>query len=322
MRVVVTGAAGFIGSTLCDGLLAVGHEVVGIDNFSTGRREFIEDASSHTAFELREVDLFECADVTPLLRGADAVVHLAANADVRFGWSAPRRDLEQNVLVTHALLEAARQASVGRFVFSSTGSVYGDTPTIPTPENCPFPRQTSLYGASKLAAEAFIEAYSEGTDMTTTVFRFVSNLGPRYTHGHVFDFVRSLRNDPTRLTILGDGKQRKSYLDVTDCVDAIVMLIERQGGHEVFNLGVDDHCDVASSAEWISARLGFRPTFEFTGGRQGWIGDNPFIYLDTTKVRATGWVPKFGIREAVERTVDFLVANDWLFDEAVSASDD
>ena len=318
MHVVVTGAAGFIGSNLCDALLAGGNTVVGIDNFSTGRRQFVEGASKHAGFELFELDLTEAIDLASLLSGADAVIHLAANADVRFGWSAPRRDLEQNVLVTHALLEAARQASVPRFIFSSTGSVYGDTTTIPTPEDCPFPRQTSLYGASKLAAEAFIEAYAEGTEMTTTVFRFVSNLGERYTHGHVFDFVRSLRVDPSRLTILGDGTQRKSYLDVSDCCNAIVSLLDRQGGHEVYNLGVDDYCDIASSAGWISARLGYDPVFEYTGGRQGWIGDNPFIYLDTAKIRATGWTPKFGIREAVERTVDFLVDNDWLFDNGDS----
>ena len=315
MRVVVTGAAGFIGSNLCDALLVGGHYVLGVDNFSTGRRRFLGDATTHPGFELHELDLVDAPDIATLLSRADAVIHLAANADVRFGWSAPRRDLEQNVLVTHALLEAARQASVPRFMFASTGSVYGDATTIPTPENCPFPRQTSLYGASKLAAEAFIEAYAEGIGMTTTVFRFVSNLGPRYTHGHVFDFVRSLRADPTRLTILGDGTQRKSYLDVSDCVSAIITLLERQGGHEVFNLGVDDYCEVASSAGWICARLGCAPTIEYTGGRQGWIGDNPFIYLDTAKIRATGWTPKFGIREAVERTVDFLVDNTWLFDE-------
>jgi len=315
VRLVVTGAAGFIGSNLCDALLADGHDVLGIDNFSTGRRQFLEDAATRPRFELLELDLADLPDIASCLSGADVVIHLAANADVRFGWSAPRRDLEQNVLVTHALLEATRRASVARFIFSSTGSVYGDTATIPTPEDCPFPRQTSLYGASKLAAEAFIEAYAEGIGITTTVFRFVSNLGPRYTHGHVFDFVRSLRHDPTRLTILGDGSQRKSYLDVSDCVSAIVALLDRQGGHEVFNLGVDDYCDIASSAGWICARLGCDPRFDYTGGRQGWIGDNPFIYLDTSKIRATGWTPKFGIREAVERTVDFLADNVWLFDE-------
>jgi UDP-glucose 4-epimerase len=313
MRVVVTGAAGFIGSNLVDALLAAEHEVVGIDNFSTGRREFVADALQQPGFELQELDLLATTDLVERVRGADAIVHLAANADVRFGWSAPRRDLEQNVIVTHALLQAARQGEVPRFMFSSTGSVYGQATVIPTPEDCPFPRQTSLYGASKLAAEAFIEAFAEGAGLTTTVFRFVSNLGRRYTHGHVYDFVRSLLADPTRLVILGDGTQRKSYMDVSDCVAAIVGLLPRVGGHEVFNLGVDDYCDVASSAGWISARLGCAPRFEFTGGDRGWVGDNPFIYLDTSRIRATGWSPRIGIRDAVERTVDFLVDNEWVF---------
>lgn len=314
MRVVVTGAAGFIGSNLCDALLADGHDVVGLDNFSTGRREFLAEAMPRARFEFIELDLFQATNLEDAVAGADAVIHLAANADVRFGWDAPRRDLEQNVIVTHTVLEAARRAGVNRFVFSSTGSVYGEATTIPTPEDCPFPVQTSLYGASKLAAEAYIEAYAAGTALSTTVFRFVSNLGSRYSHGHVIDFVRSLRADPSRLTILGDGTQRKSYLDVSDCVAAIVLLLDRDRGHEVFNLGVDDYCTVADSVGWICERLGCQPALDYTGGDRGWVGDNPFIYLDTTRILGTGWKPRFGIREAVERTVDYLLANTWLLD--------
>lgn len=319
MRVVVTGAAGFIGSNLCDALLAAGHDVLGLDNLSTGRRRFLADAERHARFELVEMDLLTAPALTSTVRGSDAVVHLAANADVRFGWDAPRRDLEQNVIVTHNVLEAARGAGIGRFVFSSTGSVYGETSTIPTPEDCPFPVQTSLYGASKLAAEAYVQAYAEGGGLSTTVFRFVSNLGPRYTHGHVIDFVRQLRRDPTRLSVLGDGTQRKSYLDVSDCVAAIVSMLDRDHRHEVYNLGVDDYCTVASSIGWIAERLGCRPELEYTGGDRGWVGDNPFIYLDTTKIMATGWTPRFGIREAIENTVDYLVANPWLFDSEDAA---
>jgi UDP-glucose 4-epimerase len=314
VRVVVTGAAGFIGSNLCDALLGHGHHVLGLDNLSTGRREFLADASAHRRFELAELDLLDAKDLQPVIAGADAVVHLAANADVRSGWDAPRRDLEQNVIVTHNVLEATRRAGVTRFVFTSTGSVYGEAVIIPTPEDCPFPEQTSLYGASKLAAEAYVQAYTAGAGLSTTVFRLVSNLGPRYTHGHVIDFVRSLRSDPSRLTILGDGTQRKSYLDVTDCVAAIASLLDRDNGHEVFNLGVDDYCTVANSVGWICERLGVEPDLAYTGGDRGWVGDNPFIYLDTTKILATGWKPRFGIRDAVERTVDYLVANPWVVD--------
>jgi UDP-glucose 4-epimerase len=314
MRVVVTGSAGFIGSNLTDLLLRRGHTVVGVDNFSTGRRDFLDGALASPSFELVEADLLD-ADLGPVVEGADAVVHLAANADVRFGWERPGRDLEQNVVVTHRLLEAMRLTGVGRLLFSSTGSVYGEAATIPTPEDAPFPVQTSLYGASKSAAEGFIQAYAEGAGFSTSVFRFVSILGPRYTHGHVIDFVRKLRKDPTRLEILGDGTQRKSYLYVDDCVRAVAARVEADHhGHETLNLGVDDYCTVSDSASWICGRLGVEPELVFTGGDRGWVGDNPFILLDTVRVRATGWLPELGIREAVERTVDFLAANPGLLD--------
>lgn len=314
-RVAVTGAAGFIGSNLSDALLHAGYRVLGIDNLSTGDRRFLAEAEAHPSFHLECLDLLGSADALPgLFEGADAVVHLAANADVRFGWDAPDRDLKQNILVTHHVLEAVRKAGVPRFVFSSTGSVYGETQVIPTPEDCPFPVQTSLYGASKLACEGLAAAYAEGCGITATVFRFVSILGPRYTHGHVVDFVRQLRADPERLRVLGDGTQRKSYLDVTDCVAAIARLLPRTGPFEVYNLGVEASCTVDESASWICERLGIAPAIVHTGGRQGWVGDNPHIHLAVGKMRATGWEPRLGIREAVERTVDFLTANPWVLD--------
>jgi UDP-glucose 4-epimerase len=260
VKVVVTGAAGFIGSNATDALLAAGHRVVGIDNFSTGSVRFLERAVGEPGFRLVTLDLLESGDALPdLFRGADAVIHLAANADVRFGWNTPDRDLKQNIVVTHNVLEGVRVAGVPRLLFSSTGSVYGEATVIPTPEDCPFPIQTSLYGASKLAGEGLIAAYAEGCGITTTVFRFVSIMGARYTHGHVVDFMRQLNEDPTKLTILGDGKQRKSYLDVTDCVAAILDRLPRTGGHEVYNLGVEDYCTVDQSAGWICERLGLRP---------------------------------------------------------------
>ena len=313
MRVVVTGAAGFIGSNLTDALLALGQRVVGIDDFSTGSRRFLEGALAHPGFELVEMDLLEGGDALPgIFAGAGAVVHLAANADVRFGWDAPARDLKQNIVVTHNVLEGVRRADVPRLLFSSTGSVYGEATVIPTPEDCPFPVQTSLYGASKLAGEGLIAAYHEGCGITTTVFRFVSIMGPRYTHGHVVDFMRQLHDDPGKLTILGDGKQRKSYLHVNDCVTAIADLLPRTGRHEVYNLGVEDYCTVDESAGWICERLGVEPEVTHTGGDRGWIGDNPFIYLSTARMRATGWAPACSIREAVERTVDYLRENTWI----------
>jgi UDP-glucose 4-epimerase len=318
VRVAVTGVAGFIGSNLADALLERGDEVVGLDNFSTGSVRFLEKARRSPKFELVEVDLYERADVlADVFSGSDVVVHLAANADVRFGWDATDRDIKQNVLVTHNVLEAVRGVGVPRIMFSSTGSVYGEASVIPTPEDCPFPVQTSLYGASKLAAEALISAYAEAGVVSATVFRFVSILGPRYTHGHVVDFASQLRRDPSTLRVLGDGRQRKSYLDVTDCVAAMLLLLEADHRYEVYNLGVDAYCTVDESAGWISERLGVTPTLRHTGGDRGWVGDNPFIYLATNKIRSAGWSPAYTIREAVERTVDYLVQNEWVLERAV-----
>jgi UDP-glucose 4-epimerase len=315
VKVVVTGAAGFIGSSLVDALLERGNSVVGIDNMSTGRSEFLEFARAASAFSLHELDLFTDGEqLAGVIDGADAVVHLAANADVRYGWEAPRRDLEQNVIATLNVLEAARRVGTKRVLFSSTGSVYGESPTIPTPEDAPFPVQTSLYGASKAAAEGYLGAYAEAGELSVTVFRFVSILGPRYTHGHVIDFVSQLRRDPTVLSVLGDGHQRKSYLEVSDCVRAVMSRLDHEPRYELFNLGVDDYCTVRDSIGWITARLGIEPELRFAGGDRGWVGDNPFIFLDTSRIRATGWEPKYTIREAVERTVDFLTDNGWILE--------
>ncbi len=316
MKCIVTGCAGFIGSNLVDRLLTLGHEVLGIDNFSTGQRRFLESALENPRFRLCEADLKRPEDYAAEFAGAEAVFHLAANADVRFGTDHPRRDLEENTIVTFNVLEAMRAHGVKNILFSSTGSVYGEAAVIPTPEDGPFPVQTSLYGASKLAGEGMIAAYCEGFGMRAWIFRFVSILGERYTHGHVFDFYRKLKSDPTRLPVLGNGKQRKSYLYVQDCLDAILTAYEKATGQvNVFNLGVDAYCEVNDSIGWISEALAVTPTLEYSGGDRGWIGDNPFIFLDTTRIRALGWAPKFGIRDGVLKTVDYLRANEWVFDE-------
>jgi len=315
MKFFVTGAGGFIGSNLVDRLLSEGHEVVGCDNFATGFRGFLDAALAHPRFELVEHDLLSPAGIAEAMRGADVVFHLAANADVRFGIEAPRRDLEQNTIVTFNVLEAMRAQGVKRIAFSSTGSIYGEAARIPTPEDAAFPIQTSLYGASKLGAEGFIAAYAEGFGFQAYIFRFVSILGERYTHGHVFDFVRALRRDPMRLSVLGNGKQRKSYLYVQDCIDAMLLCLERAAERvNVLNLGTNAYCEVLDSVGWISERLGVAPTISLTGGDRGWVGDNPFIFLDTTRVQSLGWQPKLNIRQGVERTVDYLLANPWLLE--------
>jgi len=185
---------------------------------------------------------------------------------------------------------------------------------VPTPENGPFPIQTSLYGASKTACEGLISAYCEGFGFQSWIFRFVSILGERYSHGHIFDFYYQLNTDPSRLKVLGNGKQRKSYLYVQDCIDAILIALDKASEKvNIFNLGVDEYCEVNDSIGWICQELGVKPRLEYAGGDRGWVGDNPFIFLDTKKIQSLGWNPKVSISEGVIKTVQYLRANEWVF---------
>jgi len=312
---IVTGCAGFIGSTLVDRLLELNLRVTGIDNFSSGQRKFLENALRNPRFTLKEVDLLNIDNFKDIFHGADIVFHFAANADVRFGTDHPRKDLEQNTMVTYNVLEVMRINDVKKIVFSSTGSVYGESFVIPTPEDGPFPIQTSLYGASKAACEGLISAYCEGFGFQSWVFRFVSILGERYTHGHIFDFYQKLKKDPSCLAVLGNGKQRKSYLYVQDCIDAIMLAVEKAGERvNIFNLGVDGYVEVNDSIGWICKELGVSPRLDYSGGDRGWIGDNPFIFLDTKKINSLGWKPKVSIEEGVIKTVEYLRANEWVFE--------
>lgn len=297
----MSGGAGFIGSHLVEQLLREGNNVRVFDNFSTGYKRNLA---------LEKVQIFEgdlrtdTSLVREALDGVETVYHLAANADVRDGWSHPRLDFEQNVEGTLSLAEHSAAAGVENFVFTSTGSVYGESYETFS-ENSPFPIQTSLYGASKLAAEGFLQAYAEAEKFQVTIFRLVSVLGSRYSHGHVVDFYRQLQRNSKVLRILGDGQQTKSYLHVYDCVRGLTGL---RGANrcEVFNLGTDETMTVETSAQWIVNELGLSPKFEFSGGAHGWLGDNPWIALDIRKAISHGWKPKHSIREAVVETVRWL----------------
>jgi UDP-glucose 4-epimerase len=310
LRVFVTGAAGFIGSHMVDRLLAAGHSVVGFDNMSTGQQRFLGGALAHPRFAFHEADLLDRAALVQAMEGAELVIHFAANADVRFGTEHPRKDLDQNTIATWNVLEAMRELGCKRIVFSSTGSVYGEPEIFPTPETCPFPTQTSLYGASKLAAEGLIQAYCEGFGLQGYIFRFVSILGERYSHGHVFDFYQQLSQHPEHLHVLGDGHQKKSYLYVQDCIDAILTALERANDKvNIFNLGTDEYCEVNDSIGWICEHLGLRPKLTYSGGERGWVGDSPFILLDCSRIRALGWLPRFTIKQAVLATIMYVSAN-------------
>jgi UDP-glucose 4-epimerase len=322
-RACITGGAGFIGSNLLDRLAARGVEVVVVDDFSTGRREFVADAAGAAGVTLVEGDVLDSATLEEAFDGCDWVFHLQANADVRRGLDDPRRDLEQNTIATANVLEAMRARGVGQIVFASSGSVYGEPVVFPTPEDAPFPLQTSLYGASKLAGEAMIAAYAAGFGFTGVICRFVSVLGERYTHGHVFDFYRALKRDPTRLRVLGDGRQRKSYMYVQDCVSALLMVAEHHQGDRaahVYNLGTDETLLVDESVAIIAGHLSLTPRIEYTGGRRGWVGDSPLIRLDTTRIRELGWRPRLTIAQALARTLEWFDANDYAWHDEVPQS--
>jgi UDP-glucose 4-epimerase len=250
---LVTGGAGFIGSHLVDRLINRGDQVTVIDNFRTGRYEFVNSKA-----KLINHDIGDTKYLREYFYNIDDVYHLAANADVRNGWMDSRRDFEFNLERTLCVAELSANAKVENFIFSSTGSIYGEAKTIPTTENYSIDHQTSLYAASKYSSESFLGAYAEANKFKVTVLRFVSILGPRYTHGHVYDFIRKLTENPTSLSVLGDGTQTKSYLHVTDCVNALINLRSKRK-FEIFNIGQSDTLSVKRSIEIITETLRLKP---------------------------------------------------------------
>jgi UDP-glucose 4-epimerase len=315
MKTLVTGGAGFIGSHVVDRLLQEGQSVIAFDNFSTGQRRFLDNALDNDRFELIKGDLIYEKQIETAMSGVDFVWHLAANADVRFGTDQPRRDLEQNTIATSNVLEAMRKNEVRHIAFSSTGSIYGEGSVFPTPEDCPMPVQTSLYGASKLACEGMISAYCEGFDMQAWIFRFVSILGERYTHGHIFDFYKKLLGDPDHLHILGNGQQRKSYLYIHDCLDAMFTAVESATDRiNILNLGTDEYVEVNDSVDLITDHLGLTPERSYAGGERGWIGDSPFIFLKCDRMRSLGWQPGHSIHDGILKTLEWLAQNHWVLE--------
>ena len=317
-RFFVTGGAGFIGSNLVDSILARGHEVRVFDNLETGSEFFLRQALGSKSFKLIRGDIRNLDEVSESMQmeKPDWVVHLAANADVRFGLERPRRDLDYNTIGTWNVVESARLANCKNILFSSTGSVYGEPEVFPTPEDCPFPQQTSLYGASKLAGEGILHAYAHGFGMNALIFRFVSILGPRYTHGHVFDFVSRLRKNSEALEVLGDGTQTKSYLNVADLIAGLWLAMEQKPSQvRVFNIGHDEALQVKDSVRIITDHMKLKPQIHYTGGKQGWIGDSPRIQLDCRELRQLGWKPQFSLEESVRQTVDYLLEHPFLMEK-------
>jgi UDP-glucose 4-epimerase len=314
VRIVVTGAAGFIATNLIPRLLANGDEVFGADNFFLGKREYLAPLLDHPRFHFRELDLLDLPRVVELFEEAkpDRVWHLAANSDISFGTKYTDFDLKGGTLVTYNVLETMRRTGVKEILFSSSGAIYGEPSVHPTPEDYGPLFPISLYAASKLACETLITAFAHNYDIRSWIFRFGNIVGPNPTHGVIYDFVLRLREDPSRLTVLGDGTQSKPYVHVSDCLDG--MMFGRDHAHELvncYNLAVEDATSVREIAESTIAAMGIdrsKIEVEYGSGSRGWRGDVPYVRLDTRRMTALGWQPKLGSNEAVKRTIEETVA--------------
>lgn len=306
MRHFVTGGAGFIGSHLVDRLLRdPGNTVTAYDNLSSGKEEFLRHNLGNERFRFVRADLLDLPALTGAVRGHDLVHHLAANPDIRLGTAVPETDLRQGTLATFNLLEAMRATGVRKIAFSSSSVVYGEAERIPTPEDYGPLVPISLYAAAKLGAEGLITAYCHSFDLRCWIFRFANVIGARSTHGVIFDFINKLRRNPGELEILGNGTQRKAYLTVSDCVDAMLFVIGRAGdGVNIYNLGCEDQVNVTRIAEIVREEMGLPGAkFRFTGGDRGWKGDVRAMLLSIDRLKALGWRPSTTSEEAVRLAV-------------------
>ena len=309
-RAFVSGGAGFIGSHIADRLVQTGADVTIYDNFSTGQESFVSHHVGNPKVRVVRADILDSERLNREIAGCDFVFHLQANADVRGGMRATRVDLEQNTIATWNVLEAMRLKK-SRTSSSRAAPRFTANRMFFRHRRRYAPVQTSLYGASKLSCEAMIQAYSEYFGITCYIFRFVSWIGERYTHGVIFDFVEKLRADAQALEVLGDGKQRKSYLDVTDGVNGIFYALQHARERKnVFNLGHDEFMNVLDLADIVVAELGLKNVrYRMTGGERGWLGNSPFVHLDTGKLKALGWKPRISIEQGIRNTVRYLRAH-------------
>ncbi len=307
MKAIVTGGAGFLGSHLVDRLLSEGYEVLVIDNLSTSTDKHLRAHFDDEKFKFINMDILDLDGLKREFSGFDLVLHFAANADIRHGLDDTWRDLEQNTIGTYNILEAMRVNDVKKILYASSAAVYGEPQTFPTPEDVALV-QTSFYGASKLSGEALIQAFCEGFGFRGWMFRFVSVVGERHPHGVTFDFYHKLKNDPTRLEILGDGTSRKSYMYIDDCIDGIMLAYKNAKDKvNIFNLGWEEYMNVNKVADIITDELGLTDVkYEYTGGSRGWVGDSPLVHLSIEKLKALGWQPKVSSEEGIRRTVRWL----------------
>jgi len=308
MDALVTGGAGFIGSHLVDKLMETGHTVRVLDNLSAGSMDNLSQWTASKKFEFIEGDLLDPETCRRAVRNRDAIYHLAANPEVRSWKASPRDHFRQNIEATYNLLEATRDVGgVDTFVFASTSTVYGEPDLIPTPETYGPMTPISHYGASKLASEAMVGSYASMYGFRCVSYRLANVIGPRSNHGVIYDFIQKLRKDSSKLEVLGDGSQSKSYLYIDDCVSGMIFGAEKSSEQVcALNLGSDDRVDVISIAEIVIDEMGLEDVeIVLTGGvdgGRGWKGDVKLMQLDTAKLREMGWEPEYGSSEAVRLT--------------------
>mgnify|MGYP002814678638 FL=1 len=306
---LVTGGAGFIGSHLVDALVDRGYKVRVIDNFSSGRESFLSHHDGNGAVEIFRGDLLDNEAVLSAMDGIETVHHLAANPDIRLGTEVTDTDLKQGTVATYNVLEAMRVCGVKRISFSSTSAIYGEATEMPTSETYGPTLPISLYGASKLACEALITAWIGTFGAQGFIHRFANIVGPRGTHGVIFDFIHKLKKDPTRLEVLGDGKQEKSYMSANDCVRSMLHVLDNNNEDmNLYNLGTGDTCSVSRIAEIVVEESGLKGVkLEFTGGSRGWAGDVPKTYLDVSKLLRTGFEPSTMSEQSIRDTARSLI---------------
>jgi UDP-glucose 4-epimerase len=308
MKILVTGGAGFIGSHVVDRLMAEDHELFVLDNLSSGDEHFIAAHLGKPNFQFHQLDLVH-EEITGLFEGVEEVWHLAANPEVRLGAENTYVHLEQNVIATYNVLEAMRLHGVRRILFTSTSTVYGDAEQLPTPEEYPT-IPISLYGASKLACEALIASYCHTFEMQAWIYRFANVIGRRSGHGVIYDFIQKLRTNPVELEILGDGTQTKSYIYISDCIEAMRVGLQGAADEErvhILNIGTDSMTSVTRIAELIAEAMNLTPEFTYTGGKRGWKGDVPVMLLDASKLVALGWQQRYNSEEAVQKAIRDLL---------------
>ncbi|NWG10389.1 GDP-mannose 4,6-dehydratase [Candidatus Bathyarchaeota archaeon] len=311
-RVFITGGAGFIGSYTVDALCRNKNEVVVFDNLSSGRLENIKQWLNAPNFLFKQSDLLKPEKIQKHLSDCETVFHLAANPEVRLGSTDPKVHYEQNIATTFNLLEAIRKnGNVKNFVFTSSSTVYGDAEKIPTPENYAPLEPVSVYGASKLASEALIISFAYTYGFNAALCRLANIIGPRTQHGVICDFINKLRKNPKKLEILGDGTQTKSYLDVEDCVNAMLTGISQPIRVEAYNIGSEDKINVKKIADIVCREMGLKNVeYVYTGGvdgGRGWKGDVKIMLLDIEKIKALGWKPRLNSHQAVEKTTKALL---------------